>query len=129
MSTIDSVNQRTFRVRQTFLCFGPNFEETFRTVPEAEDYARVVAAGIAGIFFHRAGNYADIPYLNPRRKNPDRETAFFMQLSRHSGAYSDVDGKGLRFRVCGKMKWRELINRINYAVIEIKRSAARSPSP
>ena len=38
----------TYRVRQT-LYFGPSFEEIFRTLPEAEAYARAVAAGIAGV--------------------------------------------------------------------------------
>jgi hypothetical protein len=37
-----------YRVRQT-LYFGSGFEEIFRTLPAAEAYARVVAAGIAGV--------------------------------------------------------------------------------
>jgi hypothetical protein len=39
-----------YEVRQTFGAFGCGCKETFKTLPEAEAYGRVIAGGLAGIF-------------------------------------------------------------------------------
>jgi hypothetical protein len=62
-------------VRQTFGAFGCGCKETFKTLPEPDAYGRVIAGGLAGICYHRTGNYADIPYRYPRCKNPNRYAA------------------------------------------------------
>jgi hypothetical protein len=86
---------KLYEVRQTFGAFGRGCKETFKTLPEAEAYERVIAGGLTEIFYHRAGNYADIPRY-PRYKNSDRYAAFCIRLSKDSGAYSDTDGRGRR---------------------------------
>jgi hypothetical protein len=40
------------------------------------------------------------------------EASSAIKLSKLSGAYSDVDGKGRRFRVRGRMKWEHLVELI-----------------
>ena len=116
---------KLYEVRQTFGAFGCGCKETFKTQPETEAYGRVIAGGLAGIFYHRAGNYADIPYRYPRCKNPCRYTAFRIRLFKDSGAYSDTDGRGRRIRFRGKMKWTELVNRIYRDVIVIRPNTIR----
>jgi hypothetical protein len=64
---------KLYEVRQTFGAFGRGCKETFKTLPEAEAYERNIAGGFAGIFYHRSGNYADIPYRYPRCKNSDTD--------------------------------------------------------
>ena len=110
-----------YEVKQTLGRFGVSGTEIFDTLEQAEKYGRDYAAGIAGIHYHhnKETGYADIPYRCRNSRNRNRGVAFAIKLSRLSGAYSDVDGRGRRFRVRGKMKWEHLVELIFQDVIEI----------
>jgi hypothetical protein len=111
-----------YEVKQTLGRFGVSGTKVFDTPEEAKKYGRDYAEGIAGIHYHhnKETGYADIPYRCRNSRNRNRGVAFAIKLSKLSGAYSDVDGRGRRFRVRGKMKWEDLVELIFQDVIEIR---------
>ena len=111
-----------YEVKQTLGRFGVQWNEVFDTLEQAEKYGRDYAQGIAGIHYHhnKETGYADIPYRCRNSRNRDRGTAFAIKLSKLAGAYSDVDGRGRRFRVRGKMKWEQLVDLIFQDVTQIR---------
>jgi hypothetical protein len=110
-----------YEVKQTLGRFEVSRTEVFDTLGQAEKYGRDYAEGIAGIHYHhnKETGYADIPYRCRNSRNRDRGVAFAIKLSKLSGAYSHVDGRGRRFRVRGKMKWEDLVGLIFQDVIQI----------
>src|SRR5262245_38445969 len=111
-----------YEVKQTLGRFGVSGTKVLDTLEEAKKYGRDYAEGIAGIHYHhnKETGYADIPYRCRNSRNRDRGVAFAIKLSKLSGAYSDVDGRGRRFRVRGKMKWEQLVELIFQEVIQIR---------
>jgi hypothetical protein len=111
-----------YEVKQTLGRFGVSGTQIFDTLEEAEKYGRDYAEGIARVHYHhdKETGYADIPYRCRNSRNRDRGVAFAIKLSKLSGAYSDVDGRGRRFRVRGKMKWEHLVELIFQDVIQIR---------
>ncbi|MGA7212897.1 MAG: hypothetical protein WBX20_01695 [Terrimicrobiaceae bacterium] len=109
-------NHFRYRVRQTFWSLGDDCEEIFKTRAEAEEYGRRIATGLAGIFYQRAGEYANVPHRKLVRRNPGREAA----SPRGSETPGDIDAGSLRFQVRGKMTWSELVDRIYRLAVEIE---------
>jgi hypothetical protein len=111
-----------YEVKQTLGRFGVSGTKVFDTLEEAKKYGRDYAKGIAGIHYHhnKDTGYAEIPYRCRNSRNKDRGVASAIKLSKLSGAYSDVDGRGRRFRVRGKMKWEHLVELIFQDVIQIR---------
>jgi hypothetical protein len=111
-----------YEVRQTLGRFGFHGTKICDTLEEAQKYGRDYAEAIAGVHYHhnKETGYADIPYRCRNSGNRDRGVAFAIKLSKLSGAYSDVDGRGRRFRVRGKMKWEDLVELIFQDVIQIR---------
>ena len=111
-----------YEVRQALGRFGFHGTGICDTLEQAKKYGRDYAEAIASVHYHhnKEIGYADIPYRCRNSRNRDRGVAFATKLSKLSGAYSDVDGRGRRFRVRGKIKWEELVELIFQDVIQIR---------
>ena len=111
-----------YEVRQTLARFGFHGTRICDTLEQAKKYGRDYAEAIASVHYHynKEIGFVDIPYRCRNSRNRDRGVDFAIKLSKLSGAYSDVDGRGRRFRVRGKMKWEELVELIFQDIIQIR---------
>ena len=111
-----------YEVRQTLARVGFHGTRICDTLEQAKKYGRDYAEAIASVHYHhnKEIGYADIPYRCRNSRNRDRGVDFAIKLSKLSGAYSDVDGRGRRFRVRGKIKWEELVELIFQDIIQIR---------
>ena len=110
-----------YRVRQTFVSFGAECEETFSTIGEAEAYGRAIAEDLAQTFFQISDDYVDVPCRSPFNAiGYSNEVAFFASLCQDSGAYLEEGGSERPLQVRGKIKWSELVDRTLKAEIAIE---------